>query len=122
MLCQSYTGTRDSVYCLSIGSARLLIADALRLRVQIDLNDTLAARVHLLESQQITAYNSYTNLLNLSQQKFKTQKENTGYMERLALSYKSELEYYQKKDRKHRRQRNLLSYGLAGVIVLLLVK
>lgn len=80
------------------------------------------SRIALFENEKLSSYASYTNLLNLSEQKYLTQKENTGYMERLAISYKSELEYYQKKDRKHRRQRNLLSYGLAAVIVLLIVK
>lgn len=107
---------------MPIQTARRLVSDALRLRLADSLNNTLSQRVLLMETEKSAAYQSYTNLLNLSEQKFQTQKENTGYMERLALSYKSELEYYQKKDRKHRRQRNLLSYGVAGVIVLLLVK
>lgn len=121
-LCQSSTGGADSVYCLSIGSARLLIADALRLRVQIDLNDTLSAHVRLLESQQIAAYNSFTNLLKVEQQKYQSQKENTGHMERLALSYKSERDYYLKRERKQRRKKNILGGALVVVIILTLVK
>lgn len=114
--------TPDSVYCLSIESARLLIADALRLRVQLHLNDTLSARVRLLESQQITTYNSFSNLLKVEQEKFSTQKENTGHMERLALSYKGQMEYYQKREKKQRKKKNILGGALVVVIVLTLIK
>lgn len=116
------SGHDPKTICIAVEKARLLVADALRLRLADSLNNTLATRVQLLEDSKMAAHSSFTNLLKLSEQKFETQKENTGHMERLALSYKGQMEYYQKREKKQRKKKNILGGALVVVIVLSLIK
>lgn len=117
--CYSQT---DSVYCLPLTKARLLVASALRLSLADSLNENLSARVDLLESQQLESYRSYTNLLKLSEQKYERQKETTLLMENFAASHREEADYYRKKYRKQRRQKGLLTAGMVVLLGLILVK
>ena len=119
-LSQNYTP--DTVYCLPIVKARALVSDALKLRIADSLNNTLSERAALLQSAKLSDYNSFTNLLNISEQKFQKQKEITSDFVRLSDSWRDQSEYYRKEDRKHRRQRNGLGFGLVAVIILTLVK
>lgn len=112
----AYTQT-DSVYCLPIGKARLLVADALKLRVMESLNDTLSQRVYLLESRYTEAYNSFTNLLKIERQKQELRSELFKHMESVAGTYKSENEVLKKKVRRLKWQRA----GLGVLTVLVVV-
>lgn len=120
-LCQSYTGA-DSVYCLPIMKARLLVSDALRLRLTDSINSVLLERVDLIEGQQRAAVDSYTNLLNLSEQKYEKQKEITSDFSRLADSWRSEADYYQKRYKKQRNQKGLLTAGVVVLVGLIILK
>lgn len=125
--CQSYilepSGDEpQKQYCIPMAKARLLVADALRLRFADSLNNNLSARVNLLEIEKLASHHSFINLLKTSEQKYTTQKENTGHMERLAMSYKSERDYYIKRERKQRQKKNILSYGLLALLGIIIVK
>lgn len=102
-----YTQT-DSLYCLPITKARLLVADALRLRFADSLNNSLSQRVDLLDKQSKALSDSYTKLLKIEREKFEKQKEITQGMEGLAMSYRDERDYYQKKYRRQRRGKRAL--------------
>lgn len=117
--CQSST---DSTYCLPLSTARLLVADALRLRVADSLNNLQASTIAILEFEKLISYRSFTNLLKLSEDKYQKQKEITSDMVRFSDSWKEESEYYQTRSKKFRRQRNGLAAGLVGVIILTLIK
>lgn len=121
---QSFPGytQSDSLYCLPISKARLLVQDAVRLQLLQGALSTLEARVELLESEKTASYKSFSNLLKLSEQKYSKQKENTLYMEKLAMSYKGQMEYYQKRERKQRRKKNIVTYGAVVLISLLIIK
>lgn len=108
----------DSAYCLPISKARLLVAHALRLQLADSLNNLQAARIVLLSDEKQSLVLSYTNLLNISEQKFQKQKEITSDFVRLSDSWRDQSEHYRKEDRKHRRQRNGLAAGMVVVIVL----
>ena len=112
-----YTQT-DSAYCLTIQKARLLISDAMKTHLTEELLTTSQERVALLESEKTASYKSFTNLLNISQQKFQKQKEITSGFVRLSDSRRQESDYYQKRSKKYRRQRNGLAAGLVVVIVI----
>lgn len=103
-------------------TARLLVADALRLRVLDSLHSLQAGRIALLESEKLASSVSYTNLLKLSEQKFETQKEITADFVRLADSWRDQSDYYQKKYKKQRRQKGLLTAVTVGLIGLLIIK
>lgn len=112
-LSQCYSQT-DSAYCLPIGKARLLLADALRLRVQVLLNDTLSVRVSLLENQVETQYTSFTKLLKIEADKLQIQKEITLHTESISGTYKDQNDTLKKQARKLKWQR-------AGLAVITLV-
>lgn len=118
-LSQDYT---HDEYCLPLSKARLVIQDALRYKAADSLANLLEARVGLLESQNLAQYHSFSNLLQIEQQKFTTQKEITANMEGLTNSFREERDYYQKQDRKHRRQNKLLAGLLVGVVILVVGK
>lgn len=107
-LCQP--STPDSVYCLPLSTARLLVGDAMRLQTANLLVDTLYARVHLLELKESALYDSYTNLLNLSEQKYEKQKEITADVVRLSDSWRDQSNYYQKRYKKARRGKKIITY------------
>jgi hypothetical protein len=115
------TGT-ETVYCLPISEARLLVADALRLRQADSMLVNRSARISLLEQQMESDHQSFTNLLKIESEKLKVQKEITSDMARFSDSFKEELSYTQKKSRKFKRQRNVLGVLLVVVIGLAAVK
>lgn len=121
---ECYTQPIDTTkeYCLSLVNARLLIADAFHLRLSDSLLNLQTARVDLLENEAHVSYSSFTNLLKIEQDKYLTQKSITGNFESVANSYRDQLVYYQKKDRKHRWQRNGVTGLLIGVIIMSLIK
>lgn len=112
----------DSVYCLPLQTARLLISDAMRLPVLDSMLTLQTRKVDLLESANQTAYNSFTNLLKIEQQKYEKQKEITANMESWGNSWRDQSAYYEKKDRKHRRQKKGLVAGIIILIGVLVVK
>jgi hypothetical protein len=107
---------------LPLGKARQLVSAALRAKINDSILVNLESRIFLLESEKLSVHQSFTNLLNISQQKFQKQKEITSDFVRLSDSWRDQSEYYRKEDRKHRRQRNGLAAGLVVVIVLGLVR
>ena len=128
-LCQPSTpeilipsNSRELTYCLPIGKARRLVEDAFRLRIADSLNNVLSARIDLLNTVRKKESDSYTNLLKLSEQKFETQKEITADFVRLADSWREESEYYQRKYKKQRRQKGVLTIGAVGLLVIMILK
>lgn len=119
--CYSQT-SGDSVYCLPIGKARLLVSAALKARLTDSLLVTADNRIDLLESEKLSSYAAYINLLKLSEQKFETQKEITADFVRLADSWRDESDYYQKRYRQQRRQKGLLTAGMVGLLILVIAK
>ena len=119
-LCQP--STPDSIYCLPLKTARALVADALRLQVSDSLNTVLSAQVDLLQAARLSDYHSFTNLLKIEQEKFETQKEITADFVRLADSWREEATYYQKRYKKQRRQKGVLTIGAMGLLVLMILK
>lgn len=99
-----------------------MIADALKLNEALAIEEVLSKRVALLESQQIASQTSYSNLLKLSEEKYLNQKEITSDMVRLSSSWKEESDYFQKRSKKFRRQRNGVAAGLVAVIILTLIQ
>lgn len=79
-------------------------------------------RIDLLESEKLSSYAAYINLLKLSEQKFETQKEITADFVRLADSWRDESDYYQKRYRQQRRQKGLLTAGMVGLLILVIAK
>lgn len=109
------------MYCLPIQKARLLVQDAYRLRIAESLNASLGEQVHLLEDQGLSQYRSFTNLLQISEEKYRYQKEITHHMESLAGSYREELGYYQKREKKARGKNKVLGglvLILAGALII----
>lgn len=91
---------------VAIDLVRLEGLDSLTMALR-QQNDTLKAEVAEQKERIAT-----------SEQKFEKQKEITADFVRRGDSYRNESEHYQKKDRKHRRQRNGLAAGLVVVIVI----
>lgn len=116
-----YTQT-DSLYCLPIQTARLLVEDAMRLPLSEALLATSQKRVELLESEKTALHKSFTNLLKIEQLKYETQKQITANMESWGNSWRDQATFYQKKDRKHRREKKLLIGGIAILIGVMVVK
>jgi hypothetical protein len=79
-------------------------------------------RVDLLQSQYADSHAAFSNLLKIEQDKYSLQKETTGDMERLAYSFRDQMNHYQKKEKRSRWQRNGLGALLVGVVVYSLVK
>lgn len=117
-----YTQQTDSVYCLPIGKARLLVADAMKLRLSEELLTTSQQRVELLESERIAAHKAFTNLLKIERDKYTMQKEITADVSRLSDSWREEATYFQKRSKKFRRQRDGLALGIVGVLILMVIK
>jgi hypothetical protein len=86
----AYTQT-DSVYCLPLGKARLLVADALKLSVSQSQNSVLLEQVRLLEERESVSYLSYNKLLNTQKEKDIYFREITAHLNDLVASYKSEV-------------------------------
>jgi hypothetical protein len=101
---------------MPLSSARLLVADALRLRVSDSLNSNLSARLLLSEEQYLSSYRSFTNLLKLEQEKNKIQSEIILHSESISQVYKEENAHLKKKVRNLKWQRA----GL-GVLVIVVV-
>jgi hypothetical protein len=99
-----------------------LVRDALKLRAADSLLQLQSSRIVLLENKQQSLSLSYTNLLKIEQDKYNLQKETTGDMERLAYSFRDQMNYYKKKEKRSRWQRNGLGALLVGVVVYSLVK
>ena len=92
------------------------MSHALKYQILDSINNLLSERVVLAESQLSMQYKSYTNLLNLSEQKYQKQKEITSDFVRLSEGWKKEAEYYQKKYRKSRRGKRIITYiGLTAI-------
>lgn len=105
--CYSQT---DSTYCLPMSKARLLVEAALKLRTADSVNTLLNERVALLEREKNAAYQSYTNLLNLSEQKYQKQKEITSDFVRLSEGWRKEADYYQRRYRKKRNHNKVITF------------
>ena len=119
---QNRDTTEEKTYCLPIWKARLLVADALRLRLADSIVQNKSARIILLEQEKESYHQSYTNLLKLSEQKFETQKEITSDFVRLADSWRDQSDYYQKRYKKQRRQKGLLTAVTVGLIIIIIAK
>jgi hypothetical protein len=68
----------------------MLVADAMRLRIADSLNNVLHARIDLLDTQNATTYESFTNLLNIEKDKNSVQADILNHTKALLESYKSE--------------------------------
>lgn len=112
----------DPVYCLPIEKARLLVRDALRLRLADSLLQTQSARIVLLADEKQSLILSYTKLLKISEEKTQYHKEISAHMESLAGSFRQERDYYQKRERKQRRKTKVLTVIVVGLTGALLVK
>lgn len=114
-----YTQTeKPEVFCVPLAKARLLVADALRLRVADSLNNVQSSHIALLEVQYNSAYSSFTNLLKIEQEKTKLQQEINLHNEFLVSSYKAENDLLKKQVRKLKWQRAGL--GVLTVVVIVL--
>lgn len=113
----AYTQT-DTTYCLPIVKARMLIADALRLRVSDSVNMNLSGRIVLLESQYESFYQSFTNLLKIESEKLKLQKEITINTESVSATYQEENEHLKKQNKRLKWQR--VGLGVITVVVIVL--
>lgn len=104
---------------MPLSKARLLIGDALKLRVADSLNTNLNARIVLLESQYETSYSSFTNLLKISEANLTDQKAISADFQKHSQSFSDQLSYYEKINRKQKRQNFGLKVllGLAGVFI-----
>jgi hypothetical protein len=113
--CPAYTQTHQSeVYCLPIEKARLLVADAMRLRLVDSISNNKSARILLLEQEKESSYQSFTNLLKIEQEKNKIQSEIILHSESISEVYKEENTHLKKKVRNLKWQR-------AGLGVLVIV-
>src|SRR5690348_4819215 len=99
--CYSQTNKPENTYCLEISKARRLVALAVRSRFADSLNNILSARLDLLEAERVSQYNSFTNLLNISEDKFQKQKEITSDFVRLSDSWRDQSEHYQQRSEEH---------------------
>lgn len=113
----SQPSTGDSTYCLPLSKARLLISDALRLRASDTIMENLSKRVVLLETEKAATYLSFTNLLKIEQEKFQLQKEITDHTSKLSESYREQLAYITKKERKQRIQNRFLKAGVTAAAI-----
>ena len=113
---QSHDTTEEKTYCLPIWQARLLVADALRLRLADSIVQNKSARILLLEQEKESSYQSFTNLLKIEQEKNKIQSEIILHSESISEVYKEENTHLKKKVRGLKWQRA----GL-GVIIVVIV-
>lgn len=100
---------------MPIKQARAVFEDAIRSFTQDTIIHEQGQIIHMQRTASDELAASYRREIGLLNQKVETQKENTGHMERLALSYKSERDYYIKREKKQRRKKNL-----STVIILIL--
>jgi hypothetical protein len=85
----------------------------MRLDLADQLNNTLAHRVQLLESEKLSSYQSFTNLLKIERDKNKIQSEIILHSESISTVYKEENEHLKKKVRRLKWQR----IGLGAMVV-----
>lgn len=110
----------DSVYCLAISKARLLVADAIRLRLVDSVLHNRHTRIELLENEKKSAYDAFTNLLKIEQDKFKEQSLIISDLQKHSQSFADQLAYIEKREKKQRTQNKILKVGItlaAGFIV-----
>jgi Skp family chaperone for outer membrane proteins len=109
-------------YCLSIEKARMVFQDAIRshtLDSIVNQQDQIIT-IQRTDSEELTA--SYEREIGLLNQKFEKQKEITLNMESWGNSWRDQSAFYEKKDRKHRRQKKGLIAGIVILIGVLAVK
>jgi hypothetical protein len=115
----AYTQT-DSVYCLPLGKARLLVADALKLSVSQSQNSVLLEQVRLLEERESVSYLSYNKLLNTQKEKDIYFREITAHLNGLVESYKSEAKENRWKATKFKILAILEVVGMVVLVIVLL--
>lgn len=111
----------QDVHCISVDDSRWLHEQALKVVYQDSLLNVQDQQINLLEYRKDQLGIYYEDLLKLEREKTSIQKEITADMVRFSESWQSEAEYYQKRSKKFRRQRNGLGMGIIAVVVLALI-
>jgi hypothetical protein len=115
-LSKCYSQTDDSLYCLPIGKARQLVSVALKARLADSLLSYADSRIALLESEKLSSYQSFTNLLKIEREKLQLQKEITAHTESVSNTYQEEKKSLKKQVRRLKWQR--IGLGLISVVVI----
>ena len=113
---------QDTTYCLPIKQARAVFEDAVRSFTLDSIVHEQGQIIHLQQSAADELAASYRREISLVNQKFETQKEITADFVRLADGWKEEASYYQKKYKKQRRQKGLLTAVTVGLIIIIIAK
>lgn len=109
-------------HCIPLEESQWLHEQAYKKQVADSVIELQGQLIELVVAHSFQRYRDFQELLNIEHQKYITQKESTELMEKFAASFREELNYYQKKDRKHRRQRNGLGVGVVALVILILAK
>jgi hypothetical protein len=112
----AFTQTIDTTYCLDIRKARLLVSDAYTKRYQDSLISQLSGKITLLGAEKASNWNSFNSIITIEQEKTRAEILLSGNYKKLSEAGNQETEYYKRRERKARRQRNL-----AVILGLLLV-
>ena len=107
---------------MPIKQARAVFEDAVRSFTLDSIVHEQGQIIHLQQSAADELAASYRREISLVNQKFETQKEITSDFVRLADGWKEEATYYQKRYKKQRRQKGLLTAVTVGLIILIIAK
>ncbi len=103
----SYTQT-DTTYTLKISKARLLVADSYTKRVQDSLIVTQSEKITLLESEKGSMWANFNSILQNEKDKTKAADSIANDYKKLNEESESQIKYLKRKERKARRERNIV--------------
>lgn len=109
-------------HCIPLDESRWLHEQALKAVTLDSIVHSQGKQIEILRTINTEQYQDFQKLLSIEREKFATQKEITADFVRLADSWREEAEFYQKRYKKQRRQKGVLTIGAVGLLVLMILK
>lgn len=119
-MCSSILYGQSSLHCIPLGESRVIHERALKsIRMDTIIHEQ-GLKIELLTQQNGKQRSDFEKLIGIEQNKFQLQKEISDHTSKLSESYRDQLAYISKKERKQRIQNRFLKAGVtiaAGFIV-----
>lgn len=109
-------------HCIPLDESRWLHEQALKAVALDSIVHSQGKQIDLLRDINSEQYRDFQKLLAIEREKFATQKGITADFVRLADSWREEAEFYQKRYKKQRRQKGVLTIGAVGLLIITILK
>lgn len=106
------------VHCIPISESILLHEDAVKLRSQIALTDSLEGAIVILQTEKAKTFESLNQIIVIEKEKTQLQSGQSEHYKHLSTAYQDENKRLKKEVRKARWQRN--GAVLIGVVLIVL--